>query len=301
MRGRRRSEWGFKDIVKDPGYLDRATRAQEKVDAAAQAAKNWNDEKVASLTRHFVLEAPSSREAWRDARILRELGVRTHPAVLGLLRDASLYDRLVKPTGKDILPEAPFNRACDLLGDAPPSEAVEPLAPFLKDPSEEIRKDAALAIARTGAPTISAFVRQALADLDEYVRSYALMGLGFALKRSALAANVRDELFPDVAALLKEHKNADKAPDILFQLNANAAKEFFLSPEVFTADSPILREVLETLADARVPAPRELLLELIAHLEAGEVKYPRIYALGEALRLLGQQQREEDRDFLRAT
>jgi hypothetical protein len=39
---------------------------------------------------------------------------------------------------------------------------------------------------------------------------------------------------------------------------------------------------------------------LIESLETKEMKYPWTYALGEALRLLGQQQRDEDRDFLRS-
>lgn len=276
------------------------SQIQLEVDAVAQTAKGWSDEKVAAATRRFVLDATSSRDAWDQARILRELGERTHPTVLGLLRESSLYSRLVKPTGKDILPEAPFNRACDLLGDSPPSEAVEALAPFLSDPSEGIRKDAALSVAKTGAPSIGPLVKKAFSDADEYVRSYALMGLEFSLNRSGLGENLREELFSDVLALLQEGKNADKAADILYRLDEDRAKEFFLSQGAFTADSSILHELLETLANAKAPVPRERLQGLISSLETKEMKYPCTYALGEALRLLGQQQRDEDRDFLRA-
>lgn len=300
IKNRRSSGWGFKDVVKNPEYWQRAGQAQEKVDAAAQAARRWGAEEVDSVTRQFVLEAKSSRDAWEQARILRELGERTHSTVLQLLHDSSLYARLVKPTGKDLLPEAPFNRACSLLGDSPPPLAVEALAPFLNDPSKKIRKDAALAIAKTGAASITPHVRKAFSDADEYVRSYALMGLEFALNRSALADSVQAELFPDVLALLRAAQNADKASDILYRFDAARAKEFFLSQEVLTAESPVLHEILETLANARAPVPHDRLQALISSLETVEMKYPRTYALGGALRLLGQQQREEDRDFLRA-
>ncbi|MHB1309247.1 MAG: HEAT repeat domain-containing protein [Limisphaerales bacterium] len=171
VKNRNRSDWGFKDVVKNPKYWDGITQSQERVESAVKAAKSWDEGKIASLTKQFVLEATSSRDASDQVRILRELGERTHPTVLSLLRDASLYGRLVKPTGTDILPEAPLNRACDLLGDSPGAEAVEALTPFLSDPSEEIRKDAALAIAKTGAATITPLVRKAFSDQDEYVRS----------------------------------------------------------------------------------------------------------------------------------
>ena len=297
---RKRLDWGFKDVVKNPKYWVGLNRAQAEVESAAMAARNWDDGKVASLTKAFVLKATSSRDAWEQAGILKELGARTHPTVLGLLREPTLYGRLVKPTGKNILPEAPFNRACDLLGDSPEADAVEALAPFLSDPSEEIRKDAALAIAKTGAATITPLVRKALSDQDEYVRSYALMGLEYALSRSGLPDSTQAELFSDVLELLRAGRNANKAADILYRFNPAKAKDYFLSPEMFRAESPILHKVLQVLANAKVPVSREALKSLIASLEMQEMKYPRTYALGEALRLLGQQQREEDRDFIRS-
>lgn len=295
---REASQWGFKDVVKNPEYWDAVTQARQAANEVAEASKTWNDDKVASATRHFVLEVPTSREAWGEARVLRELDTRTHSTILELLGDQKLYARLIKPTGEDLLPEAPFNRACDILGDAPPKEAVAVLAPFLDDPSEEIRKDAALAIAKTGADEIIPHIRKAFSDADEYVRSYALMGLQFSLGRDGLDETVPRELLSDVKTLLEKGHNSDKAADILFRFDAEEAKDYFFSPEVFRADSRIVHEVLETLANAKVPVQRELLLGLISALDTSNLKYPRTYALGEALRLLGQMQNPEDREFL---
>lgn len=299
MKWRARSKWGFKDVVKNPAYWDDVTKARHEADVAAQAAMLWSDDRVSAATTHFLFDVTSSRQAGDDLHILRHLGVRTHPTLLRILKDQTLYQKLTKPTGVDLLPEAPFNRACDLLDDIPPVEIVDVLPPFLNDPSAEIRKDAALALAKTGATTISPLARRALSDPDEYVRSYILMGLEFALNRSGLAANLSNELFPDVLTLLRAGKNADKAADMLYRLDAERAKKYFLSPEVFMAGSPILHEILETLAKAKVHVPRERLLRLIETLEATDLKYPQNYALGEALRLVGQHQHNEDSSLLR--
>jgi hypothetical protein len=293
------ADWGFKDVVKNPEYWQSVSRADAEVADAVQESKSWSDQRVADGVRDYILEQKSSRDAPGEAQILRGLGERTQATILGLLGDPSLYGRLVKPTGEDLLPEAPFNRACDLLGDSPPAAAVGVLAPFLRDSSTEIRKDAALAIAKTGAPTIVPLVKQALLDQDEYVRQYALMGLEFALNRKGVAENTRQELFPLVWRLVREGKNGDKASDVLFGLSNEKAKEYFLSDEAFTANSPMLDESLKTLADAKVPVPRDRLLGLIQSLEAQKMEDSRANALGAALRLLGQQMNTEDREFLR--
>jgi hypothetical protein len=81
VRNREDSEWGFKDVVKNPAYWDSSSQAQQEADEATAAAKTWSADEVASATRHFIFEVSSSREAWVEARILRELDERTHPAI----------------------------------------------------------------------------------------------------------------------------------------------------------------------------------------------------------------------------
>ncbi|NJL17205.1 MAG: pilus assembly protein PilM [Nitrospira sp.] len=66
--------------------------------------------------------------------------------------DHSQRDKLLAATNDpDSLPEAPFNRACDLLHGSPPDEAARVLAPFLNVPSKHIRQDAARVLLHVGA------------------------------------------------------------------------------------------------------------------------------------------------------
>jgi HEAT repeat protein len=292
------SSWGFKDLVRDPAYWTKLQEERQDADQAAVAAQAWDDATIAKQVRHFVLNAPTAREMWSDFKALQSLGPRVHQPLLDLLRDKQLYALLVKPTGEDIVPETPFNRACDLLGNTPPKEAVDALAPFLIDASDGIRKDAARTIAKTGSTEITPYIRRALNDDVEYVRSHTLIGLESALTANRLNDNVSHDLFPDIKRLLEEGKNADDATAVLFCLNREAATSFYLSPEVFHAESRIIHNALRVLANTRTSVPRGDLLALISSLDVKDIRYPKTYALSEALRLLGQRQNAEDRDKL---
>jgi len=271
----------------------------ELTEADFNAAMNWDDDTVASLTRDFVLSARTSKDAWNDLQILSNLGDRTHATVLGFLRDSALYRRLVTTTGRYFVPEAPFNRACLLLGESRGPETVDALAPFLNDPSEEIRKDAARAIARTGAVNMTPMINQALSDHEELVRSRALSGLKTAVSQSGLPAGIKEDLYSAVLRLLQRNQNAEDAASTLYCCDSAKAIDFFCSNSVFTAQSPIIDAVLRVLANEKCVIAPDKLKCLITDLERTDLQYSRSGALGTALRLLGQQQRDEDRDFIR--
>ena len=298
-RRRSRSKWGFKDVVRNPRRWDSLERSPADLQAAIESSRQWTGDQITSFTRHFILECGPGKEAWLLARTLESLGPRIHAIVLGLLQDRGFGERLARPSAESLERETPLARACKLLGDAPSPEAVRALAPFLAHGSKEIRKEAALGIAKVGTPDIIPWVRTALADPDEYVRSHALMGLTYALRRSALSAPTRAELYPNVLNLLQAGQNADEAAKVLHGLDPLEATAYFLSEKVLRPETPILHVVLTTLADAKVPVSPHLLRPLMAGLSGKESKYPASRALGRALGLLGQQQHPEDRDLLR--
>jgi HEAT repeat protein len=292
---------GFKDVLKDPSLLEDAKEALEAEQKAIADAAKASDAQVANAVTDYLFKATSSREAWGEQKILRSLEKRVQPVILKFLAEKERYAVWVKPTGENVLPEAPFHRACDLLGDAPPDAAVPLLAPFLNDPDDSIRKEAALAIGKTGSREIVPHIRKALGDPDEYVRGYALMGLSWAAKETkSLRPGVAAELFPDVKRLVEEGENGDNSAEILIAFDPTAAKEFFLSADFFRADSKILHEALAALDNASIPVPVERLEPLIAELLTAKLKYPQEYTLGHALRLLGKHRRPSDLELLKS-
>lgn len=298
FRNRVSQRWGFREAVQNPKDWSRdSERTRREIEKAVGESASWNNGQVSAAASRFIFEISSSEEATVELKVLRSLGTRVHSSVLTILGDSSNRARLVAPTGTNLLPEAPFNRACDLL-EEPPAAAARLISPFLEEPSAGIRKDAALVLGKIGSKEVVPSLRRVFEDQDEYVRSYGLMGLRDALhggRDHELGAN---DLFDDIAALLLSNKNADDAADLLVLIDAERATGLFLSPKVFDANATFLHEVLEALAKKQTPVPRDRLLRLIADLEAREIKYPITYALKEALLLLGQTKNPDDRSFL---
>lgn len=187
-----------------------------------------------------------------------------------------------------------------LLRERPPAEIVPLLIPFLNHPSEAIRKDVACVIATVGAPLIIEPIRKAFLDTDDYVGSYAMMGLRRAMDGRHLEDRCKIELFSDLQELISAGKNGDKAAELLLDFDTPRATEFLLSPAVFSPDSPSLHHALNAMAERKIRVPHDRLLALIQQLEASELEYPRTYALGAALRLVGLHQSPDDLSLLQS-
>jgi HEAT repeat protein len=300
MKSARRRQPGFRDVLKNPQLWNELVDQYKDVDDAIKVAKSWNNEELATAVRAFVFDVPNSRDAWAPAKVLHELGNRTHADLILVLRDSTMRQKLLKPTskGKLTLPEAPFNRLCDLLDGCQTPEVVKLLAPYLDDPSDEIRKSAALVIGSIGSKSIVSPIQKALQDSDEYVRSYALMGLQRALQGKHLTSTCRRELFGDLQTLVSEGKNADKAAELLLDFDQERAIDFFLSDSMLTTEAKALHYILRALNAKSLLVPRNRLLSLIGQLNTRELEYPQSYQLGEALRSLGKHRLPEDRATL---
>lgn len=275
---------------------DKKTRVKEALEASINQVKNLNNEGAASLIHWYIFSFPANRNKETDSRILRGIGERMTPMVLAILNDPSYYQRLVKLKKTEYRTESPFNRACILLGDDPPAEAVPAITPFLKDPARDIRWDAAMVLGKTGHLTSVPHLRIVFKDPDSHVRSGALIGIGWALER--VEADYSSQLFPDVKRLLEEGKNGSEAARVLFNFDPDKAKEFFLSPKIFSPDSKILSSALKVLVDAQESVPRKKLLTMIEAIGTEELKYPQTYLLGGTLNLLGQHREPKDRKLL---
>lgn len=181
----------FWDFVRNPDAMPDLDEFHEEVDDAA-AALSGSPNEIAQLVDYFVFEAKSSRDAWTELRVLAKLGSQAYPRALEILQDPSMKGRLsALAEDKSLLPEAPINRLCEIFDQdaAPPEEAAFLLAPYLQSASDEIRKSAALIIGSIAAADSLPDLRRVLTDQDEYVRSYALMGIQRAINGNRIGMN----------------------------------------------------------------------------------------------------------------
>lgn len=285
---------GFNDIVKNPELLDEFQNRQLELERRIAEARGWDDTRVAQTVHAFLFETATQRRAENERRLLTSLGSRTHEAVLRELANPGYGERWTTPTDTDLLPEAPFDRACALLDDKPPASAVPLVAPYITAPEKEIRKHAALVLGATGSATASEALKTLLGDSDEYVRGYGVMGLSRALENGRLEPACAEALFPALCARLPERDDAEEVALLLLKLNRPRAEEALLTETLFNARSPVVHCVLFALNAADVPTPRDRLLAIVAELKDGDHPYPRNRALGEACHALGRQRRSED-------
>lgn len=290
----------FWDVIRNPA----AVPSPDEVEAAADERADelaGSPEQIAQLVDYVVFRAKSAREADQELRILRKLGFESYPRAIEILRDPSLQERLSQVTKlENSLPEAPIMRLCRIFdhdGPSPP-EAPELLAPFLKSQSEQIRQRVALIIGANGSADSLPYLRRALADDNEYVRSCALIGIQRAIDGTRIEESTSDELFALVASLWPaDDRSADVAP-ILLHLDRERAIPFLLDEKLLTVSFRPCWRILQAFNRFLVDVPRPRLLALIAEADQKELKYPLEWVLEQSLIQLGRQRHADDLPLL---
>jgi HEAT repeat protein len=286
----------FWDVVRNPDAMPDLDQYHAEVEKAA-AALSGSPGKVAQLVDHFVFGEGSSSEAWTELRILAKLEKQSYPRALEILRDPAMRDKLTVMTGEShvFLPAGPINRLCEIFDqDAPPPrEAASLLSTFLQSESDEIRKNVALVIGSIGSTDSIPDLRRALSDSEEYVRSYALMGIQRAIEGDRIEESSQDEFFALVAGMWPHDTSfsvCDSIPLILLRLDRERAVELLLSDDLFTTRFEPVWRILEAFNSESVEVPRARLLAIIG--EAN--KEPLDSVLEQALPLLGGHRNEKD-------
>lgn len=296
--GQAEKEPGFREFVKNPELWNDMIAGHGDIDAIMEEAKSWNAEEIRSNVERYVFAPESPRELWELGQILKSLSPQTNDVLISILEDESKQGQLAKLQQGDLQEEAPVMRVCDLFDGNMPAQALPLLWPFLSHESDAIRKNCVLAIAETGLPESLSAIERALEDTDEYVRSYALMGMKRAIDANVLSPTVAKGVWPSLESLVRRDQNLDKAAGILPQLDSTRAESFLLSDEILDADRRYLHEILRVVNRFDLPIGRDTVNSLIQTYADREMKYPNNYALGESLALLGVHKMAEDTALL---
>lgn len=305
---RREESPGFREVVRNPELFAAFESQFEQAKQAELEAQQWSQAQVDAVVRSFVfVEQPQA--SWLVGRILRSLGSRTHAELLRILGDPAKHASLIKERAGDLGPTSPFRRVCELLQDAPPSDAVDLIAPFLSEPSDHIREHAAVVLGAVGTPNSIKPLQRALLDSDSSVCNYAMRGLWNAQSAGKLDAASQAILFQDLKRIVIDSEakaksvpadwlEADSAAGLMLSFNRDQAIQIFTDANFFRAQNDILHLVIKALVEQQVKSPRDQLLELITSLSSMDIKYPQTYSLGEALTALGLHRNLADKDLL---
>jgi hypothetical protein len=298
-KSRRQEINSFWDVVRNPDAMPDLDEFDRDVDEAATSLSGSSTE-IAQLVDFFVFEAKTSQDAWTELRILAKLGTEAYPRALEILRDSAMKERLTAlKQHENSLPEGPINRLCEIFDqDAPPpEEAATLLAPYLRSESDAIRKSVALIIGSIASADSLPDLRRALTDEDEYVRSYALMGIRRAIVGDRIKASSKDDFFALVGDMWPDDTSfgvCDHIPVILLKLDRDRAIDYLLSDELFSVRFRPVWRILEAFKKESVEVPRTRLLTIIAEVDKEPLKYPMAHVLREALPLLGAYRNEKD-------
>lgn len=298
-RTKRQEINSFWDVVRNPDAMSDLDQFHKEVEDAA-ASLSGSGTEIAQLVDDYVFAADSARDSWTELRILAKLGNQTYPRALEILRDPALKECLTGLAQHDnSLLEGPINRLCEIFDqDAPPpKEAAMLLAPFLQSNSDEIRKSVALIIGSIASPDSFAELRRALTDKEEYVRSYALMGIQRAISGDRIEESSRNEFFALVAGMWPADTGftvCDSIPLILLGLDRDRAIPHLLNDELLTVRFPPVWRILEAFNEKSVEVPRSRILAIIAEANQEPLEYPMDNVLEQALPLLSAHRNDED-------
>lgn len=285
----------FKEYVRDPSsYRREAQRLAERAESVTELATRPPEDLV-----RMLLDDALYRDA---ASALREAG----PAVVPHLVQALSNPAFRAGEGEE--PSDPsellFGRSMPLvtvlrcLEHYAPESAVNSIAPLVHDPDTEVRKRAALLLGMIASDDAAAPLRHALADEDDSVPSYALMGLMRAIQAAKhMSAAFRREVFEAVLPLVSrpDRSVSGDAPRCLLHLDRERAVSAFTAPDALSPGREGLHYVLQALREAHIGVSAEVLIDLIQKLESKCTEYPNDRVIDQALQLLAISDANADR------
>jgi HEAT repeat protein len=269
----------FDEMVRNPPTEEDFAEARRQREAqVAELAAKPHDEIVAALL-------VDHRSGGVTDRAIKHVGPTIVPALLKAVEDPRFRAESERSFGDRSMPLEGVINALEALGSP---EAVPVLATLVKDEHEEIRKAVALALGSLGTNDAAAPLILLLADDDEFVSRYGLIGITRALDAERAQSEFKAAVFPPVAQLAIEPDFAiDDAASCLLALDRQRAIDVLTTDEVLSPDNESLTYILEALREADVPVAEPALLKIVTTIKPADTEdYRAARRFSEALRLL---------------
>ncbi len=225
-------------------------------------------------------------------RAISNAGQRVVPALISAVSDLR-YRRKIDVEKKDhthvaLCRAEPLTTVLECLTEYAPADAVPAIAPLVEDENKEIRKHTALLLGAIGTDAAVEPFAICCSDEDDYVRSYAMMGMQRALETDRMTEGFRAAAYSIIQPLVyrRDSTGGREAPRCLLNLDRERAISFLTSPENLVVDREGLQYALKALREYEVPVDEGHLLDLAVALENKVGKYPGDYVMSEVLLLL---------------
>ncbi len=272
---RKAKRGGFRDWVKDPDWKKEAAAYFDARDAVTVP-----DDISAEEIQRMVDRLFAQKDENFNFKRLSLVGAKAVPFLLRALENSAAVTASFGDDAHFGEEKTPFERICKLLEPVSPPEAARPLIAYIDHQNPEFRKQAAQVLGGIGTPECVEPLRKALDDADEYVRCYALRGIGRGIEGKRCAKDFLDALFP---AVMKDLTRDDDAPRVLLAMDAERALPILLSPEHFTVENRAVCDILCALNMVGCKIPHEKLLPFIAAVKPLSGEYPHGREYAEAL------------------
>jgi hypothetical protein len=303
----------FHEYVKNPEHrrsMERADRRRKR----APRAEELDEEAIQGLVERFFRGTFDERAKSRVQRA----GERAVPVLLRALRDPRVRTARYGERSHALDDNTPLETILSLLEPFGPPEAVALIAPFVKHPDPVFRKYAAYALGNIGSDACVAPLSVALADPDDYVRSFAVMGIQWGIQGKRPTPSFLAAIFDHVGSLLsrkdrypgrfrrwwsgwyarlrallgrpvshREYGNFNTysaAPGCLLDIDREKATTLLLDPRHFNTSNEYLYRICEALGEADVPLPLDKALPRLSELRSGSGENVDARTCGELLR-----------------
>jgi Domain of unknown function (DUF4375)/HEAT repeats len=278
---RRREPRGFRDLVKDPEYRAEMEAYWNELESL-EVPENISDAEIEKMVKLLL----NQKRDEINVRKLGLLGQKAVPELIRLLVQTEVVTKKFPDDGEVLGDKTPFTRVCNILSKTNPPQAGRPLAKFVDHPDHEIRKDAALVLGAIGTSECITPLVKALSDKEDYVRSYAMMGIDRGIDAKSCTREFLEAMFPPLTKLLNRDDKSisGNAPKLLLAIDPSRALPVLLSPEHFTESNRQVHYILKALNEDDHKIPHDKLLPFLKAVQPLSEKYPHDYNYAEALK-----------------